>query len=68
LARRLLNKVRKTKIQIYDSLLEAKLTLSIGLASFPADANNKEDLIIKADQNLLQAKKDGKDRYSPSSF
>ncbi len=68
LARRLLNKVRKTKMQIYDSLLEAKLTLSIGLASFPADANSKEDLIIKADQNLLQAKNEGKDRYYPPSF
>ena len=68
LARRLLNKVRKTKIQIYDSLLEAKLTLSIGLASFPADANNKEDLILKADQSLLQAKKEGKDRCYPASF
>jgi len=68
LARRLLNKVRKTKIQVYDSLLEGKLTLSIGLASYPTDANNRDDLIIKADENLLQAKKEGKDCYYPSSF
>lgn len=68
LAKRLLNRVRKTKIQVYDSLLEAKLTLSIGLANYPRDANNKEDLIIKADQNLLQAKKEGKDCYYPPCF
>jgi diguanylate cyclase (GGDEF)-like protein len=68
LAKRLLNRVRKTKIQIYDSTMEEKLTLSIGLASYPADASNKEELIIKADQNLLQAKKEGKDCFYPSSL
>jgi diguanylate cyclase (GGDEF)-like protein len=65
LAKRLLNRVRKTKIQIYDSTIEEKLTLSIGLASYPVDANDKEELIIKADQNLLQAKKEGKDCFYP---
>ena len=65
LAKRLLNKARKTKVQIYDSTIEEKLTLSIGLASFPTDANNKDELIIRADQNLLQAKKEGKDCFYP---
>ena len=65
LAKRLLNRVRKAKIQIYDSTIEEKLTLSIGLASYPTDASNKDELIIKADQNLLQAKKEGKDCFYP---
>jgi len=68
LAKRLLNKARKTKIQIYDSTIEEKLTLSIGLASYPTDASNKDELIIKADHNLLQAKKEGKDCFYPSSL
>jgi diguanylate cyclase (GGDEF)-like protein len=68
LAKRLLNKARKTKIQIYDSTIEEKLTLSIGLASYPADANNRDELIIKADHNLLQAKKEGKDCFCPPSL
>jgi diguanylate cyclase (GGDEF)-like protein len=68
LAKRLLNKARKTKIQIYDSTIEEKLTLSIGLASYPTDASNKDELIIKADHNLLQAKKEGKDCFCPPSL
>jgi diguanylate cyclase (GGDEF)-like protein len=68
LAKRLLNRVRKAKIQIYDSTIEEKLTLSIGLASYPTDASNKDELIIKADQNLLQAKKEGKDCFYPPSL
>lgn len=68
LAKRLLNRARKTKIQIYDSTIEEKLTLSIGLASYPTDASNKDELIIQADHNLLQAKKEGKDCFYPSSL
>lgn len=60
LAKRLLNRVRELKIQVYDSTIEEALTISVGLASFPADGQTKEDLIRIADQNLLQAKKKGK--------
>ncbi|UCB57474.1 MAG: sensor domain-containing diguanylate cyclase [Candidatus Omnitrophota bacterium] len=38
------------------------LTVSIGLASFPEDAKNKEGLIAKADKALYQAKRAGKNR------
>lgn len=38
------------------------LTISLGLASFPEDAKNKEELISKADSALYQAKKAGKNR------
>ena len=65
LAKRLLNKVRKSRVQLYDSSIEVKLTISIGIASYPKDADNNKDLIIKADQNLLQAKRAGKDCFYP---
>jgi diguanylate cyclase (GGDEF)-like protein len=65
LAKRLLTKVRKARIPVYDSSVEARLTISIGIASFPVDADNKTDLIVKADENLLLAKRAGKDCYYP---
>ncbi len=39
-----------------------KVTISGGLATFPWDARTPEDLIQRADQALLHAKCDGKDR------
>ena len=65
LAKRLLTKVRKTRMQVYDSSIEVRLTISIGIASFPVDAENKTDLILRADENLLLAKRAGKDCYYP---
>lgn len=38
------------------------LTISGGLATFPWDANTAEELIEKADQALLEAKRSGKNR------
>jgi diguanylate cyclase (GGDEF)-like protein len=38
------------------------LTISSGIASFPNDAQNKEDLIARADEALYKAKKAGKNR------
>ncbi len=66
-ARRLVNKVREMKIPIYGSTTEGSLTISIGLAGYPADAKTKNDLIIKADKYLLEAKKSGKNRFYPPS-
>ncbi len=43
-------------------LPDAKLTISGGLATFPWDAATREELILKADEALLQAKKAGKNR------
>ena len=67
LARRLVNKVREMKIAIYESTVEESLTISIGLAGYPADAKTKNDLIIKADKYLLEAKKAGKACFFPPS-
>ena len=39
-----------------------KITISGGLASFPWDARDAKGLIERADQALLQAKQDGKNR------
>ena len=39
-----------------------KLTLSLGIASFPDDAQNQDRLTEKADQALFQAKSKGKNR------
>jgi diguanylate cyclase (GGDEF)-like protein len=67
LARRLVSKVREMKIPIYESTIEEGLTISIGLAGYPTDAKTKEELILKADKYLLEAKKAGKDCFFPSS-
>jgi len=41
---------------------QGRLTVSGGLANFPWDANSAEELIEKADQALLEAKRSGKNR------
>lgn len=43
-----------------ESLEEPKLTVSIGLSNFPADATNLKDLISHADAGLYQAKEKGR--------
>jgi diguanylate cyclase (GGDEF)-like protein len=40
----------------------ARLTVSIGIATYPANAENKEDLLQEADGALYIAKKRGKDK------
>jgi len=67
LASRLVNRVREMKISIYESTIEESLTISIGLAGYPVDAKTKNELIIKADKYLLEAKKTGKDCFFPPS-
>lgn len=60
IAQRILKSVRGSAIRAYDEKVE--MTLSIGIASYPADAKSPEDLIGKADWALYQAKRLGKDR------
>ncbi|MCP4248730.1 MAG: GGDEF domain-containing protein [bacterium] len=50
------------ELEALKNLPDAHLTISGGLATFPWDAHTKEDLITKADQALLQAKRAGKNR------
>ncbi|MBP9015667.1 MAG: diguanylate cyclase, partial [Candidatus Atribacteria bacterium] len=39
-----------------------KFTISLGVASYPQDAQSPRELLIKADQALYQAKKQGRNR------
>ena len=42
-----------------------KVTLSIGVASFPGNADSAAELIKKADESLYQAKTSGRNRVGP---
>jgi len=61
-----LEKVR-TRIAAHDIPIAAgnaplRITLSAGLATYPADGAEAEDLVNAADQRLLEAKRAGRDR------
>ncbi len=44
------------------------MTISIGIAAYPEDAQTKEELILKADKALFEAKRTGKDRTGVYRF
>ena len=50
-----------------DPLVGGRLTLSIGLAQFPDDADSPEALLAVADAALYQAKREGRDRVQRAS-
>ena len=62
LAERIRVKVEQKKFYREEIQPGGKLTLSIGIATFPEDAYTEEDLIVTADQALYQAKKLGRNR------
>lgn len=45
-----------------DDVIGAKLTVSIGVAQFPADGETPDALLARADAALYQAKRDGRNR------
>ncbi len=57
---RILEYLRQHQIKAYDETL--KVTASIGLATYPEDAENLLSLIEASDQALYKAKREGKDR------
>ena len=61
--------VEKTSLTISGMLRPLQVTVSLGVASFPADAINGPDLVAAADRGLYQAKRTGKNRacHAPSS-
>ena len=69
IAERLRSEV-KNSFKFDDSVPEnLKLTISVGLASFPNDSEEKDDLVEKADLALYHAKHTGKNKtcaYDPS--
>jgi len=60
LAERIRKKTARLVFQAGDR--EFGVTLSMGIASWPQDASNKEDLIKMADQALYRAKQSGRNR------
>ena len=59
-AERIRKAVYEKEIKVYDEIL--KVTVSVGVATFPHDASNPTDLIDKSDWALYRAKKMGKNR------
>jgi len=60
LAERLRQKVEKEKFFREEVQPQKKITISIGLSTFPEDAVTMEDLIVAADQALYHAKNQGR--------
>ena len=44
--------------------INARLTASFGVASFPQDARDKHELLAEADRCLFRSKNEGKNRVS----
>lgn len=64
-------RIRTTIVQ-YNFISEAghppqKITVSLGVASFPEDGNNKSELINAADEALYESKRSGKNRVCCAS-
>ncbi len=54
----------KTNAFLTSKKARIRLTASFGMATYPDDARNKEQLLTAADQCLFKSKKEGKDRIS----
>ena len=52
--------IEKTPFEGEDALPSGKLTVSSGVATFPDDADNAEDLVDRADRALYAAKRNGR--------
>lgn len=61
-AEKLRKLVEEYNFPLKDKLPQKKLTISIGIASFPDDVENEEQLILYADKALYKAKNKGRNR------
>lgn len=61
-ARELKNKIESLAMKNTEQLPAGKMTITIGLASFPEHTKSGEDLLVLADQALYKAKKTSKDK------
>ncbi|MDD5155438.1 MAG: sensor domain-containing diguanylate cyclase [Candidatus Omnitrophica bacterium] len=59
-AEKLRLKIEKTRITLRRK--EASITVSIGVSSFPLDAGDEEEIIMKADKAMYAAKQKGRNR------
>ncbi len=62
LAKRIQGVVRKHPFAIRDTDIVGKITVSLGVATYPHHANSGKELVDAADKALLGAKREGKDR------
>ena len=67
-ALRMADNIRKTlkKLDIDLRRVKTHVTISIGVANFPEDAKVQDELIMKADERLYKAKREGRNRVVSS--
>ncbi len=65
LAERLREAVEKETTSTRQTVIPKKITVSIGVATFPEDTEDKEKLIFCADAALYEAKRSGKNKVRP---
>jgi diguanylate cyclase (GGDEF)-like protein len=61
-ANKIKNLVEQHRFQHEETQPNGKLTISMGVATFPEDAIKPEELVSLADKRLYQAKKNGRNR------
>lgn len=61
-AERIRQKIEQNAFPSFSLYHEQKVTVSIGLATFPDDASNSNDLILQADRAMYKAKFSGKNQ------
>jgi diguanylate cyclase (GGDEF)-like protein len=61
-AERIRSSIEGSKIKAYDEMLN--VTISLGIAVFPEDGGDTQELIEKADKALYEAKQKGRNRVS----
>jgi diguanylate cyclase (GGDEF)-like protein len=54
--------VEKTYFPLSEKLPSGKVTMSVGIACFPQDAQNEDELVHQADQALYKAKREGRNK------
>jgi diguanylate cyclase (GGDEF)-like protein len=69
LAERIRQLISETPFENMENQPSGKLTVSAGVATFPVDASDEDDLVKKADKSLYQAKTQGRNQvvaFKPS--
>lgn len=64
LAERIRQAVREQRYSLPDGRAEIRVTISLGVASFPEDGADKSELVDKVDKALYRSKTEGRDRVS----
>ena len=61
-AERIMEKLKKSSLFDGHQDKQIQVTISIGHATYPEDANNSKELFVRADEALYKAKNSGKSR------